>query len=251
VWVIKERSNDTEWYYKKKLGYVSAVQNSILKALTSISKVANVTISCPQVLVSPAENTTSNDTLFIQPSLRLDWFNPLSKTQEKTNISLSGLMTLNTTNSTDQATFNVSFSIPQGVKAIMADNDALPTFDADSFTAGNVSVPLPNGADYTGFFDIKLGSTNGTAQDILLFKAYNFTVAENATATTNTSTLLEGADEDADNDDNDDDDDDVFYGILTHENVTSAMPSTNFNETVTSLGGNATDLSQFNYTCSA
>lgn len=167
-------------------------------------------------------------------------------------------MTLNTTNSTDQATFNVSFAIPQGVKAIMADNDTLPTFDADSFTAGNVSEPLPNGADYTGFIDIKLGSSNGTAQDILLFKAYNFTAAENATSTTSTtstSTTLEkraeDADEETDEEADDEEDDDAFYGLLTHENVTAAEPSTNFNETVTSLGGNATELSQFNYTCSA
>ncbi|KAI8880839.1 hypothetical protein K501DRAFT_335167 [Backusella circina FSU 941] len=233
--------------------YVEGVQTSVLTALTALSQVANVTISCPQVFVTPAENSTLNNTLYVQPSLRLDWFNTTSQMQEKTNISLSGLMTLNTTNSTDQAVFNVSFAIPQGVKEIMASDDSLPTFDADAFTAGNVSEPLPNGADYTGFIDVKLGSSNGTAKGILLFKAYNFTIAagNNATAAGNNTTTSHQKRDDTAEEEDDNDDTDAFYGLLVHENVTAAEPSTTFNETITSLGGNATELSQLNYTCSA
>ncbi|KAF7722552.1 hypothetical protein EC973_002976 [Apophysomyces ossiformis] len=71
-------------------GYMVGLDEDIVKKSKEISERYNMTCLCPQVYISPTENTT--DSLDLQASCMLQWRNQTSQSDERANMTASGLL---------------------------------------------------------------------------------------------------------------------------------------------------------------
>jgi hypothetical protein len=191
--------------------------------------------------------------------MQVGWWNTSSRSTQKFNVSMSGLLKLQSSES-DSANFTGQFSHLNSSTSTTASNrsSSITMLEA-ALTGLNVKNPLPQGAAVEANVKIQLGpSTNGT--NMLLFSASNFTFPSLATSGSNNNssgnssgssngTTSGGSNNGTTSGSSDDTDDDEFIlQILLLQNTTRTQRNAS-----TIPDGPAKDLAEditlFNNTC--
>lgn len=153
--------------------HMAGITTALYKEISLITAIYNMTLSCPQIYITGNSTNTS----YIQPSLVLGWYNDTTQQSESANVSLSGLMTLNSTGSNATfAQFHALFSMTfANQHSDSSGSNSVKMLDA-TFSSGNSSNPLPNGPDFEADLNVTLASSfNNATNDVVLIRAYNFT----------------------------------------------------------------------------
>ncbi|KAI8639153.1 hypothetical protein BD408DRAFT_421914 [Parasitella parasitica] len=210
---------------------VGGLESTLLVKIETLAQIYNMTIKCPQMYLA----STTNNTVYIQPSVEFGWFNSTTQSSQNANISLSGLMTLVNTTDDNGANFDVQFSLPSVAKGLVANQ--VHMLDA-ALSGGNASNPLPHGADYQANLFVKLvSSKNDSVKDVILASCSNVTdVVSSDEGASNFIRRGEASPQ-------------VPFQLLL-VNGNNTLDEAIF-ENITSSLGNETSLSKLNNTCSA
>ncbi|CEP18446.1 hypothetical protein [Parasitella parasitica] len=206
---------------------VGGLESTLLVKIEALAQIYNMTVSCPQVYMA----ATSNNSVYIQPSVEFGWYNSTSQSSQNANISLSGLMTTDD----NGANFDVQFSLPSVAKGLVANQ--VHMLDA-ALSGGNTTNPLPHGADYQANLFVKLvSSKNDGVNDVVVASCSNVTdIAPSDEGVSNFVRRDEASSQVP------------FQLLLVNGNIT--LDEAGF-ENITSSLGDETSLSMLNNTCSA
>ncbi|OBZ85515.1 hypothetical protein A0J61_06433 [Choanephora cucurbitarum] len=230
--------------------HVAGLTDTLVEGFAEISQYLNFSIKCPQIYITG--NTTNVS--YVQPSFNLEYYNESLGRNLTANISMSGLMTLENVTSPTEANFSVllafptmdngtSYSSTNNLARILAAGSSYSSSTTLNITAGNVTDPLPNGANISATFGFNLSSSNGSVYDIVLLTASNFSVVSNSS--------------DSSNGNFDDQDNNGYGGNMTEQvyqllltNTSTVLNQTIFNQTIDTFGTFASNVTRLNNTCS-
>ncbi|GAN02393.1 hypothetical protein MAM1_0021c01836 [Mucor ambiguus] len=209
---------------------VGGLDSTLLMEVKALTQIYNMTVDCPQVYITGSTNNTA----YVQPSVEFGWYNAITQSSQKVNISLSGLITLANTTDNNGANFDVKLSLPSIARGLIASQVHMLN---SALSGGNSSDPLPHGADYQANLFVKLvSSKNDGVNDVVLASASNFTA-------------VAPSDEGASNFVRRDEASEVPYQLLL-VNGSNTLDEAAF-QNVASLLNNETHLTKLNSTCSA
>ncbi|KAK4511284.1 uncharacterized protein ATC70_012499 [Mucor velutinosus] len=209
---------------------IGGLDSTLLVKIKALTQIYNMTVDCPQVYIT---GNTSN-TAYVRPSIEFGWYNAKTQSTQKTNISLSGLITLVNTTDNSSANFDVQLSLPSIARGLVASQ--VHMLDS-ALSGGNSSDPLPHGTDYEASLFIKfVSSKNDGVNDVLLASASNFTAVAPSDEGASSFVRRDEASE-------------VPYQLLL-VNGSNTLDETAF-QNITSSLNSETSLTKLNDTCSA
>ncbi|KAI8378195.1 hypothetical protein EDC96DRAFT_561734 [Choanephora cucurbitarum] len=231
--------------------HVAGLTDTLVESFTELSQYLNFSIKCPQIYITG--NTTNVS--YVQPSFNLEYYNESLGRNITANFSMSGLMTLENVTSPTEANFSVllafptmdndtSYSSTNNLAKILAAGSSFSSSSTTfNITAGNVTDPLPNGANISATFGFNLSSTNGSVYDIVLLTASNFSAVSNSSDSSSSE-----FDDQGDNGYGGNMTEQVYQLLLT--NTSTVLNQTVFNQTIDTFGTFASNVTRLNNTCS-
>ncbi|KAI8387040.1 hypothetical protein BD560DRAFT_486587 [Blakeslea trispora] len=246
--------------------HVAGLTDTLLSDFADLSQYFNFSIKCPQVYITGNSTNVS----YVQPSFNLEYYNESLGMNQTANISLSGLMTLENVTSATQANFSVLLALPSMndssssystnslAKILAVGSSSSSSATTLNITAGNVTDPLPYGANISATFSFNLSSSNGSVYDIVLLTATNFSSVSNSSDNEDQSS---GDDQSSDDSGNGygggyggsynggNMSEQVYQLLLT--NSSTVLNQTVFNQTIDTYGTVASNVTRLNNTCTS
>lgn len=212
---------------------------SFYRDVRLLSRLLNFTVTCPQVYITG----NSSDTVYVQPSLQVGWWNASNHTTQKLNISMGGLLKLEYSED-NSANFTGRFSYLNASNPTMSTSKSNAITMLDVALAGlNAKNPLPQGPALEA--DINIQVTNGTnGTNVVLFSASNFTFSLGSSRNNNGSTGTSGTSSSS----NSTEDDEVFQVLLVQN--ASSFDRSAYRSSTEAFGDYAANITQLNNTCS-
>ncbi|KAI9473637.1 MAG: hypothetical protein EXX96DRAFT_578769 [Benjaminiella poitrasii] len=211
---------------------LGGLTSSVLSAVNGLIDTYKLSINCPQIFITGYEN----DTVYIQPSFRFGWFNNNTQTTTTTNITLSGLLSLDNSSSETEGDFKAELSIPTAAAGQEASQ--VHMLNA-AFIGGSHDNPLPHGADFSGDISVKLASTSDKdSYDALLLTLSNLKTGSSEFVMA--SPLLKRSSSSDDE-----------YQLLLIKNDMNSYNESDFNDAISALDEKSNNITYLGNTCSA